>query len=117
MQWLALGFAVVFNALANVLMKAGARHLGQGMGVGLLRHALGDAYLLLGIISFAVALGGYTLALTRLQLSVAYPLMTGIGFLIVAIAGAMLFGERLVPLRVVGMAVILLGIILVARTG
>ena len=117
MQWFALGFAIVFNALANILMKAGARRLGEGVGVGLLRHAVADPFLLLGILSFAIALAGYTFALTRFALAVAYPLMTGIGFLIVALAGAMLFGERLLPLRMVGMAVILLGITLVARTG
>ena len=115
MQWFSLIFAIVFNALANILMKAGARRLGEGVGVGLLRHAIGDPFLILGVISFALALAGYTLALTRFALAVAYPMMTGIGFLIVALASATMFGERLLPIRIVGMGVIVAGIFLVAR--
>lgn len=116
MPWIGLCFGIAFNALANVLMKAGARRLTLSSGPGLVRHVISDPYLLLGVLSFGLALAGYTYALTRFPLAVAYPLMTGIGFIIVALAGAALFGERLLPLRLCGMAVILVGVVLVART-
>ncbi|MDI3257119.1 MAG: SMR family transporter [Kyrpidia sp.] len=137
MKWLALGFGILFNALANVLMKAAARH-GAGIGAsgslvggaggqpggggpaGLfatLLSAVLNVYLIAGIVSFVLALGAYTFALTRFELSVAYPMMTSLGLVLVAVASFVFFGEPFTWVKTVGTVLILFGVLLVARGG
>ncbi|ADG07768.1 DMT family transporter [Kyrpidia tusciae] len=143
MKWLALGLGIVFNALANVLMKAAAQHggvlggasgmsgaspgLGQAAGggaagpwgsgglIGAVLSVVTNVYLLAGIVSFVLALGAYTFALTRFQLSVAYPMMTSLGLVLVALASLVVFREPFTWSKTVGTLLILAGVIFVAR--
>ncbi len=54
-------------------------------------------------------------ALTHLDVSVAYPVLAGLGFALLAVASRLLLGEQLTPLRILGIALILGGIYMVAR--
>lgn len=51
----------------------------------------------------------WMLAMTRLQISHAYP-MTALTFAVVVIGGAFIFNEPLTPLKVAGIALIVIGI-------
>lgn len=114
-KWLLLGAAIMLNAAANILIKAGVRQLGSlEWGLSSAIRAVTNVWLLLGVVCFALALAAYSLALTRFALSAAYPLMTGFGFAIVALASYVWFKEDLSWLRLTGMAVILAGIAMVA---
>jgi len=68
----------------------------------------------LGLISFGVAFIFYSVVLTKMRLGVAYPIMTSAGFAIVTVAAVFLFDERLSAMKIVGIAVIALGIWLVS---
>jgi len=54
-------------------------------------------------------------ALSHLQLSFAYPLLA-IGYLINPLAAMLVYNEQIPPLRWVGIAIIMVGIILVGRS-
>ncbi|MBX6395067.1 MAG: EamA family transporter [Alicyclobacillaceae bacterium] len=115
MKWAALGFGIVFNALANILMKAAARHgAGPAGGWSGILSAVLNIYLLAGIASFVLALGAYTFALTRFELSVAYPIMTSLGLVLVALASFLLFREPFTGWKTVGTLLILAGVLCVA---
>jgi len=75
--------ALVLNAIANILMKLGSGDGGLMVVVTDPRKFFGNGYLLFGIVTFVLALGFYTFALSKIQLSIAYPIMTSMGFLIV----------------------------------
>jgi len=108
--------AVVFNALANILMKASAEPNVFKFGwlpepfAGLL-----NPYFLAGLASFGLALIGYKFVLGKgLKLSLAYPVFTSSGFIIVLLASAYFFKERLHWVQWLGIAFILIGVWLTA---
>lgn len=114
--YMLLAVALVFNAVANVLMKAGMRTAPQGDGAAaMLRHYLTSWPVLVGLLLFALNVLAYTQALTRIPLSVAYPLMTSLGFLIVVSASAYFFEEAITWVQGIGFVLIVAGVILVAR--
>ncbi len=116
MQWVELSVGVLFNALANILMKYGVKHLRLGQtSAGVLARVATDPALLLGVASFALALAGYGAALRRVPLSTAYPIMTGLGLIIVSAVSTVLFREGFTALKSVGVVLILVGVVLVTR--
>jgi multidrug transporter EmrE-like cation transporter len=111
-----LGLALVFNAMANVLMKAGMRHAPETGGApAMLHHYLTSWPVLVGLALFGLNLLAYTQALTKIPLSVAYPLMTSLGFLIVVSASAYFFKETITWIQGVGFILIVAGVVCVAR--
>jgi len=68
-----------------------------------------------GIICFGLALAAYSYVLSRMNLSVAYPIMTSMGFLFVIIASWMFFGENVTLTQVTGFVLIIAGVWMVAR--
>jgi multidrug transporter EmrE-like cation transporter len=57
----------------------------------------------------------WILALSRVQVSVAYPMLS-IGYVVNALLAWQLFGEALSMQRMSGIAVIIVGVVLVARS-
>ncbi len=57
----------------------------------------------------------WILGLSRVDVSVAYPLLS-MGYVVNALAAWWLFGEVITLQRVVGIAVILIGVVIVARS-
>lgn len=51
-----------------------------------------------------------------MNLSVAYPIMVGVGFTIIGIVSCLVFHERLSALQMTGLFLILIGVTLVAQT-
>ena len=111
-----LVIAIVLNATANILMKVGMLRVGRTDGwVHMLRRAAVQPFIIMGILSFILALGAYGVVLTRLNLSVAYPLMVSLGLVIVVIASYFFLKEAIRPYQVVGFLLIISGVWLVAR--
>ena len=111
-----LALALTLNALANVLIKYSmTRPVRPLLPVdGPTASFLSWPYLL-GILCFAANLACYSMALKTLKLSLAYPLMVSLGYLVILLFGWFLFGERLTPLQYAGIGIILAGIWLVVR--
>lgn len=115
--YLILAAAIVFNALANILLKMGMQGrsglLAGGAGQALKSIAL-NPLAVSGILSFGLAFVLYSLVLTRVNLSVAYPVMTSLGLVIVSLVSVLLFREQLSALQAGGIALIIVGVWLVA---
>lgn len=54
--------------------------------------------------------------LTKYELSVAYPISVGLTLAFTALGGVFLLGETMTPLRLVGMALILGGVVAITRS-
>ncbi|MDI6817627.1 MAG: SMR family transporter [Actinomycetota bacterium] len=80
----------------------------------MLKAAVSPA-ILLGIAFFGSALIAYSFVLSKINLSIAYPVMTSIGFLIVITASALFFKETITIIQMAGFILILAGVWLVAR--
>ena len=111
---------VLLNAMAQLLLKGGARSIAG------LSFNLGSAWtiaerlainppILCGLACYAVSVVVWILALSRVEVSVAYPMLS-IGYVVNAFAAWLLFAEALSPLRVAGIGVIIAGVWLVARS-
>ncbi|HID10182.1 MAG TPA: small multidrug resistance protein [Candidatus Latescibacteria bacterium] len=111
-----LALAICLNALANIMIKVGMlRTRGMRLELGsLLRDFALNPAVALGAFSFALALVCYGYVLSRMNLSVAYPIMTSMGYAIVVLASVVLLGEHLSPVQVIGLIAIVAGVWLVA---
>ncbi len=113
---IALVFALLANAAANIMIKAGmnGRPLDPGRPGELLTAIVTNKLVAGGVILFALNVVCYAYVLSRVPLSLAYPIMTSVGFLIVVGASALLFGESLGALQIGGMVLIIVGVAMVA---
>ncbi len=113
--FLLLAVAVLFNGIANVLMKKGMLDAPVDVGESTVRHYLTSWPILLGLSLFALNVIAYTQALARIPLSIAYPIMVSLSGLIV-IGGSMLFFKESIGWpQWIGFALIIGGVILVAK--
>lgn len=118
---LALAVALVLNASANLMMKAGARGIRAKFPgeeavpiLEALKAAVVSPWIIVGVICFALNLAAYGYALTKLPVSAAYPIMVTVGYAIIACGAAVWFSEKLTPWQIAGVVVILAGVWLVA---
>ena len=108
------------NAAAQLLLKAGTNVTGvlsldaQTWARTLLRIAT-QTYFVLGGACYVVSLLVWILGLSRVPVSVAYPLLS-IGYIVNAIAAHFLFGEGVNAVRWAGIGFIVVGVWLVARS-
>ena len=111
---------VLLNAGAQLLLKAGTNRIGEfafsvenivpiGMRVAT------SPPILAGLACYGVSVVVWILALSRVPVSVAYPLLS-IGYIVNAVAAWYLFGESLGAQKLVGIAFIVAGVWLVARS-
>ncbi|MBP7057641.1 EamA family transporter [Candidatus Gracilibacteria bacterium] len=116
MTALILALAIVFNASANILMKLGAKQIGGlSFSVAGLKAFVLSPFIVVGVISFGLTLVLYTYVLSRMNLSVAYPLMTSVGFLIVAGFSALYLRETIHLPQIIGMVLVVGGLYLIAQ--
>lgn len=111
---------VLLNTAAQLLLKAGANRLNQFQFVWEKLSSLPVALLqnppiLIGLLLYVFSVAIWLLVLTKIEVSVAYPLVS-LGYIINAIMAYYFFGESLSLMRFAGILVILIGVFLVARS-
>lgn len=110
---------VLLNAAAQLLLKAGVSRVGvihlqlntivaAGWKLAFEPHILG------GLACYVVSVVVWILALSRVPVSIAYPMLS-LGYVVTAVAAWLIFGETLGAMRITGIAVIIVGVYLVAR--
>ena len=109
---------VLLNAAAQLLLKAAANRVGpieiQPQSLALAaRDLVFSMPLIAGIACYVVSVIVWIVALSRADVSVAYPMLS-IGYVVNALAAWALFGEAVTPMRLTGIGVIVLGVFLVA---
>ena len=103
--YLQLGSAVLFNVASYLVYKSIAdavpRIWWPIFAVGLM---LGAANTFL-----------FARSIKAIPLSIAYPVFTGTSFVLITLAAALAFDERLSPLHLLGIGLVMTGIVLVTR--
>lgn len=111
---------VMLNAAAQLLLKAGTNAVGHfefhldnvlpvGMKLAFEPHILG------GLACYVVSVVVWIMALSRVPVSVAYPMLS-IGYVVNAFAAYLLFNEPLAGQKLLGIGFIVVGVWLVARS-
>ena len=110
---------IIANAGAHVLLKQGAqRPRSQAPGLrGMVENILFNPCSLVGMGAYVLSFVFYAALLTRMDLSIAYPLCTSLSFLMVLLASVLWFRERLDGVRLGGIGAILLGIVVISIGG
>ena len=111
---------VLLNAFAQLLLKAGVRQIGHFdfsmANLWPISTSLATNLPILGGLScYVVSVVVWILALSRVEVSIAYPMLS-IGSVVNAALAWMLFGEAVGPQRLAGIAVIIVGVVIVARS-
>lgn len=111
---------VMLNAVAQLALKASVREMGAiGLNVSSFLQSFlrlsWEPFLWLGLICYGVSVIVWILALSRVDVSIAYPMLS-LGYVVNAIAAWQLFGEVMNPGRIVGIGIILIGVYVLARS-
>jgi multidrug transporter EmrE-like cation transporter len=112
---------VLLNAVAQVLLKAGTNALG-----GAIHLTVSNAFetfirvasqlpILAGLACYALSLVVWIMGLSRTDVTIAYPMLS-LGYVVAAVGAWMFLGETIPPQRMLGIAVILAGVVLLARS-
>ncbi|TFW19176.1 SMR family transporter [Duganella callida] len=111
---------VLLNAVAQLLLKAGARNVGEihltmgnlfstGLRVAMQLPIIG------GLACYVLSVVLWIIALSRVDVSIAYPMLS-LGYVVTAFGAWALFGETLSVQRLLAILVILVGVAWLART-
>ncbi len=119
---IALVVALILNAAANLMMKIGMNRieisggLFQSGPVGAITSVVTNPVLMIGLTCFGLNVFCYMFALQSkaLKISIAYPLMVGGGFAIIATVGYFWLHEQMNLTQKLGVALILIGVVVVA---
>ena len=111
---------VLLNAAAQLLLKAGTNRVGEFSFaldnlVPIGSRLASSPFILGGLGCYVVSVVVWILALSRVPVSVAYPMLS-VGYIVNALAAWMLFGESLTAQKLVGIGFIIVGVFLVARS-
>jgi multidrug transporter EmrE-like cation transporter len=119
LQTIALVLAsVILNAAAQIALRSAARTGFQINERGLTEVLLDVALrpgILVGIALYGLSLLTWIFVLSRAEASLAYPFLA-LGFAIVAIAGHVLLGEALTERRMIAIAIIIGGVVLLSTS-
>jgi len=110
MYWSALLVAIISNIIANLSFKkaVAATPIEEG-AEGFIKLAA-DPWMWAGFLSAGLLLGCYLYALKGIDLSIAYPVVTGFAMVGIALSGALFFGESLSLAKIFAMTLIIAGV-------
>ena len=123
MTWAAFALiitGVLLNAIAQLALKASVSDTGiinldlQSL-VSSAASLASNIWLWLGLMCYAISVVVWILALSRVDVSIAYPMLS-IGYIVNAIAASHLFNEPLGLGKLAGIGVIIVGVYILARS-
>ena len=112
--------SVTLAAVAQVTLKAGMNHVTDANGGQLalnadsLKQIATQMLVWAGLAIFAVSAVLWLFALSRANLSFAYP-FAALGYVIIVVASILFLGEHVQPLTWVGVVLIVTGILVIAQ--
>ena len=118
--WALLLGGVALNAAAQLFLKAATRASGVlvcdagGISWVAAAHLIKQPPLWAGLACYGVSVFLWVGALSRVPVSIAYPLLS-IGYVVNAFAAAALFGEALSVTKLAGIGLIIAGVLLLTR--
>jgi len=110
---------VSLNAIAQLFLKAGTNELGElskikGNLIEILFKIVFEYHILAGLTCYVFSVGIWIVALSKVPVSVAYPLLS-LGYILNAFAAWYFFGEVLSMQKIIGITVIIVGVYLLTN--
>lgn len=111
---------VLLGAAGQLFLKAGTNRVGHFvfrweniLPIG--GKLATEPHVIAGLVCYATAVAVWIVVLSRVEVSVAYP-MVSVGYAINAVAARYLFGEAVTRSRLFGIGIIIIGVYIVARS-
>jgi len=112
---------IIFGAIGQISMKTGMAQIGEindfrgFINLNTIFHILTNVYVLLGLLLYAVSAFLWLGALSTLDVSFMYPLLS-LAYVITAILAFVVLKENITLIRWVGIALVVAGCFLIVRT-
>ena len=111
---------VLLNAVAQILLKLGTKavgeiHLTMDNWFSIALKVATQLPIIGGLSCYVLSVVVWIIALSRADVSMAYPMLS-LGYIVTALGAWYFFGEVISIQRIVAMAVILVGVAMMART-
>ncbi len=111
---------VLLNAVAQLALKASVAGMGElslnlQTAWPLFTRLAAEPWLWVGLFCYGISVVVWILALSRVDVTIAYPMLS-IGYVVNALAAAALLGEALTFSRIAGIGIIILGVFILARS-
>ena len=112
---------VLLNAVAQVLLKAGTNALGGAIHLTMSNwfetfvKVATQLPILGGLACYALSLVVWIMGLSRTDVTIAYPMLS-LGYVVAALGAWLFLGEAVSPQRLLAIAVIMVGVALLARS-
>jgi multidrug transporter EmrE-like cation transporter len=115
-KYLLMLFVVTFNVCGHVFLKAGMNQIG-GIGIGALVSNFSKIFsnysILFGLFCYITSVGGYMVLLSKIDISIAYPIVTSLAYGAIVLVSFFIFKEPFSAIKWVGLGLILGGVLLV----
>jgi small multidrug resistance pump len=108
--WVALLVAVLANVLANISLKLSVKRVStESLGAQALSF-MAQPWTWIGLCAALVLLASYLVAIRQIGLGLCYATVTSLALVLITVAAAFVFEERLTMASVVGIALIIFGL-------
>ncbi len=112
---------VMLNACAQLLLKAGVNNIGRfafsADNIVPIGIKLATQWPIIGGLScYVISVVVWILGLSRVDVTIAYPMLS-LGYVVNAVLAWWLFGEAVNLQRWIGIGVVIIGVVLIARSG
>ena len=123
LSWGMLILSVIFNAYGVFVIKLKLNQLGAvkfdsvKIVVSYFMELMKSPLTMSGIVFFVISPFLFGVSLSRMDIVTAYPAQIGLNFILVIILALLFLGESLTAYKMIGMALILIGIYLINKSG
>ena len=115
-RYLIMLFVVTFNVCGHVFLKAGMNQIGAiGPGALITNFAriFTNLSVLFGLFCYVSSVAGYMVLLSKIDISVAYPVVTSLAYGAIVLVSLFIFKEPFSLIKWLGLGLILFGVLLV----
>lgn len=118
--YLILLFSILSTVGAQLCLKRGVLDLGSlnisiNSFFGLIPRILQNIWLLGGLLLYGISFILWLFVISKIKLNTAYPIATSLNFSLVVIFSWLFLKEQMLPVQILGIAVIIFGIFLLLK--
>jgi multidrug transporter EmrE-like cation transporter len=112
---------VLMTSLAQIVLKAGMSteavlgSIGGGIRLASVGTVFTSPYVILGLVMYFASAFIWLIVLSKVEVSLAYPFV-GLGFIVTMVLGALVHGDAVGLMRVLGTLLVATGVVVLARS-
>ena len=118
--FLILGISILFTVGAQLFLKKGVLNLGTldfsvNNFLNLIPRIFQNIWLMGGLFLLGISFLLWLFVISKIKLSVAYPISTSLNFILIALFSWLFLKEQLLPIQIFGIVIIIFGIFILVK--